>query len=397
MNSRSLAVIAALAVAPAAALAQEAAPAQGTQRDLAGDVDKVAAKADATAERLAEVEASVKSLKKLRFSGYVQARYAEGEKAVYGTRSSIDKEGFYIRRGRFKAVYDAGNARAGIQLDATASGVSLKEAFATVKLPMGFSVDAGQILLPFGYEVGVTSSSRLDVLERSAAIRKLLAGEYDRGVQVNWHRGGLQAKLGVFNGNGVDGGAYDNDRAKDVVGRVSYDFGVATVGASGWLGTLRVYDDAVSGSTTLPAGDFDRTRIGLDAQAFLDLLPIGGTALKGEFIQGQTILGKSLTDADLVALKAEVPQLGWYLLVNQAIGKDDAVAIRYDFYDEDTDKTDGEAGAKATGTLAVAYHHCFGGNFKASVLYELPRQVKGPSGFKDPKDDALTVQLQASF
>ena len=75
----------------------------------------------------------------------------------------------------------------------------------------------------------------------------------------------------------------------------------------------------------------------------------------------------------------------------------DAVALRYDYHDENTDLDDGEAKAKATGTLAVAYHHNFGGNLKASVLYELPTQLKGPDGFEDPEDDALTLQLQASF
>lgn len=402
MNTRSLAVLAALAIAPAATLAQEAtAPAATTQepqRDLGAEVDKTAGKADATAEKLAEVEATVNALKKLKVSGYVQGRYTYNQSATYGAGSNIDREGFYVRRGRFKTTYDAGDAEAVIQLDATGSGVSLKEAYARLKLPANVTIDLGQILMPFGYEVGIVSSANLDVLERSAAIRKLLAGEYDRGAQVAWKYRGLTAKVGLFNGNGVDGDKKDNDALKDVIGRVGYDFGFLNVGVSGWSGKLRVYQDVMNGTTVLLAkGDYDRTRFGADAQAWLDLLPIGGTSVKAEYIQGETIIGATASAADLAKLKVGIPQRGWYVGATQAIFKSDAVAVRYDYYDENTDKKDGETGSKATGTLAVAYHHYFGGNLKASVLYELPRQVKGPTGFKDPKDDALTLQLQASF
>lgn len=387
MNARSIAAIAALALAPAAIHAQEPA------RDLAGDVDTVTGRVDAAAEKLAELETTVKGLTKLKFSGYVQGRFTDGEKAVFHTRSDLDKEGFYVRRGRLKAVYDAGDAQAVIQLDATGSGVSLKEAYAQLKLPWELTLQAGQLPLPFGYEVGVVSSAHLDLLERSSVVRKLLAGEYDRGVALAWSRGPLSAKAGLYNGNGVEGGANDNDNLKDVIGRVAYDLGVVNVGLSGWYGTLRVYNTV----GTLEAGDYDRTRLGLDVQAYLDLLPVGGTAIKAEYLQGKTILGKTATDADLVKLKAGIPQMGWYALVSQTLGKRDAVAVRYDYYDENTDLDDGEAGAKATGTLALAWHHWFGGNLKASVLYEIPTQVKGPDGFEDPDDDALTFQLQASF
>jgi hypothetical protein len=405
MNARSLALLAALATAPAVTHAQEAAPAAPTDspaRDLASDVDTVGGKVDAISEKVAELETSVAGLKKLKFSGYVQGRFTDGEKGsfqkIYTTGyKDLDREGFYVRRGRLKAAYDAGGAMAVIQLDATGSGVSLKEAYAQLKLPFDVTVDAGQILIPFGYEVGVISSSGLDVLERASIIRKMVNGEYDRGATVAWKKAGFNAKVGLFNGNGVDGDKKDNDNLKDVIGRVAYDFGIVNVGASGWFGKLRVYRDAVSGTTTLPAGDYDRTRLGLDAQAYLDLLPVGGTALKAELIRGETIIDKTDTAAALVALKTGIPQLGWYLTLSQAIGKSDAVAVRYDYHDENTDKKDGEAGAKATGTLAVAYHHYFGGNLKASVLYELPRQVKGPTGFEDADDNALTLQLQASF
>jgi hypothetical protein len=415
MNSRSLAVLAALALAPAATFAQEvpasspaaapAAAAPAPSRDLASDVDTVGGKVDALAEKLAEIEATVGGLKKLKLSGYVQGRYGHGEKGSYYAiydkdgYKDLDREGFYVRRGRLKATYDAGDAEAVIQLDATGSGVSLKEAYARLKLPFNLTIDAGQLGIPFGYEVGIVSSANLDVLERSSIVRKLLAGEYDRGVAVGWKYGKLSAKAGLFNGNGVDGWTKDNDALKDVIGRVGYDFGIVNVGLSGWLGKLRVYEyqDLKAGVTSLAPGDYDRNRIGADVQTYLDLLPIGGTSLKAEYLQGETIIDKTDTADALKSLKTGIPQMGWYVSVVQSIGESDAVAVRYDYHDENTDAKDGDANAKATGTVAIAYHHYFGGNFKASALYEIPRQLKGKDGFEDPKDNALTLQLQASF
>lgn len=407
MNARSLAMLAALALAPAATPAQEAAapaPTDAPARDLASDVDTISGRVDATAEKVAELETTVASLKKLKFSGYVQGRFTDGEKGsfqdIYASGyKDLDREGFYVRRGRLKAAYDAGVGEAVIQIDATASGVSLKEAYARLKLPWNLTIDAGQLGMPFGYEVGVVSSSGLDVLERSSIVRKLLNGEYDRGVALGWSHGKLTAKAGLFNGNGVDGWTKDNDNLKDLIGRVAYDFGVASVGVSGWMGKLRVYEDVLDSSSAvlLAAGDYDRTRFGVDAQAWLDLLPIGGTAVKGEFLMGETVIDKTDTALALTKLKTGIPQMGWYLTLVQSIGKADAVAVRYDYHDENTDLDDGEAKAKATGTLAVAYHHYFGGNLKATVLYELPTQLKGPDGFEDPEDNALTLQLQATF
>ena len=60
--------------------------------------------------------------------------------------------------------------------------------------------------------------------------------------------------------------------------------GMVTAGVSGWYGKTIDYaraDDKV----------FPRNRVAVDAQLFLDLLPIGGTALKGEYMWGHTTIG----------------------------------------------------------------------------------------------------------
>ena len=67
------------------------------------------------------------------------------------------------------------------------------------------AIDAGLQLLPFGYEVGVRSSADLDLLERATFSRTFLKGEYDLGVALRGKHGPLNFKVGLFNGNGVDG------------------------------------------------------------------------------------------------------------------------------------------------------------------------------------------------
>ena len=91
----------------------------------------------------------------------------------------------------------------------------------------------------------------------------------------------MRAWLGVFDGNGTANRGFvgvDNDTEKDVYGRVAVDFKRFAVGVSGSGGLTYKPTDA-----TTPGKHYERTRIGLDAQLYLDLLPFGSTALKAEF------------------------------------------------------------------------------------------------------------------
>jgi hypothetical protein len=323
MSTRLIAALAALALAPAA-LAEEGAV------DTAAELATLSGKVESLAEQYAETKAAVSSLQKLKLSGYLQARWAWQEGASYNasttaTPATPDRNGFHIRRGRFKAVYAGDLADYVVQLDVIPAGLSMKEGYASVKLPLGLALDAGLQLFPFGYEVFGRSSSDLDTLERSQMSRRLLNGEYDLGLAL---RGTLQLvnfKVGVFNGNGVDSGqaGRDNDQLKDVIGRAWVDLGMLTAGVSGWYGKTRNYarlDDKV----------YDRNRVGVDAQLFLDLLPIGGTAIKGEYMWGHTTIGSTTgananfgAGANLPGLTSSAPvptTSGWYAALVQNVG-----------------------------------------------------------------------------
>jgi hypothetical protein len=417
MNPRSLslAVLAALAIAPAAAHAQEAAapatststPAVAPARDLASDVDSVGGKVDAVTEKVAELETSVAGLKKLKFSGYVQGRWAWLESARYAPKCAAatctadelkayappDRDNFYIRRGRFKATYTADVAQAVLQLDVVPSGVSIKEGYVSVNLPAGLAVDTGLQLLPFGYEVGVRSSADLELLERSQVTGKLLKGEYDIGVALRGANGPVNFKVGLFNGNGIDGGkGRDNDQLKDVIGRVGFDLGMVTGGLSGWYGKTIDYTSAAH-------TEYDRVRAAADLQVFLDLLPIGGTALKGEYIWGKTAIGTGGAGA---GDKLGKTMSGYYLLASQNVGKGYQVDVRWDSFIPDHG-IDHDAASNAskvfqTNELSAAVHAFVGEAWKLTLAYYHPMNgTKGATAVSDPKSDSVVAQAQVKF
>jgi hypothetical protein len=401
--NRLVAALAALALAPAAlaqdtaapaAPATDAAPAAAAPAEAGPDVAALEGKVEALAEQFAEVKGDVAKLKQLRFSGYVQPRFAWREDAIY-EKGAPTQDGFYLRRGRFKAVYDATSwAVFALQLDATPSGVGLKEAYATLKLPIeGLAVDAGLQLMPFGYEVGVRSSSDLDLLERANFSRTFLKGEYDLGVALKGARGPLNFKVGLFNGNGVDGAAgKDNDQNKDVIGRVGFDLGTVTGGVSGWYGKTVAY-------TLTDNKEYDRARVGADLQVFLDLLPIGGTALKGEYLWGKTQLG---TGSGGAGDALGVIGWGWYGILTQNVGPWNQIAVRYEQFNPDV-KIDRDAAANQgkvflQDEISGALHTYFGGNLKLSLAYYHPmNRTRGDTAPSDPKKDSFVAQLQAKF
>lgn len=391
MFARTVAILTAMALAPAVAVAQEAqASAPATDPAI------VEGKIDSLAEQYAETKVDVAGIKKLKFSGYLQARYAWQEAAVYSNKGTPDKDNFYIRRGRFKVVADADLTQFTLQLDAIPSGLSLKEAFVTLKLPAGWAVDAGLQLMPFGYEVASRSSSDLDLLERSQASVYFLDGEYDLGVSARGKYGPFAFRGGVFNGNGIKGAnGKDNDPAKDLIGRATVDLGFLTGGLSGWYGKAIDYSAVVNGGNV----SYDRVRAGVDVQVFLDLLPIGGTFVKGEYIWGKTGIG---TDNGGAGKNLGRAASGAYAILGQHLGHYNLVTVRYDsFINHAVDiETGGATNAKVlqTNEVAAAIHTFIGEGGKLSLAYYHPMNgTRGAAALADPKADRVEAQFQAKF
>ncbi|MCY1021812.1 porin [Pyxidicoccus sp. MSG2] len=411
-------LVALLTLTSSAALAQAAEPQPGTA-DATPPATETPATAEAPAEptvdeRMTTTEGKVSSLeeqnietkndlsalKKLKISGYVQARYQYQEPLDDTGTGGFSR--FGVRRGRLKTTYTTDWAQMMLQIDAVPdTGVTVRDAEATLYIPgtkQQMALTLGQMKWPFGYEA-VQSSSDREIPERSRVIRAFLPDERDRGAKFSsrFYKGLLNVAVGAFDGNGIFNQGFigtDNDKEKDVIGRAGFDMKWLSGGVSGWYGhTLgRKPTDTYRVA-------YDRNRIGLDAQMYLDVLPFGGTAIKGEYINGTTYSKSSgSTKVDQLG----VPASGWYGLVVQNVGLTDAVAVRYDYFDPENGRPNLETPEhkpgpnNSVGTLAVALLHYFSENLKATVAYELP-MTAAPGTAEDPHDNLLTLQLQARY
>lgn len=263
----------------------------------------------------------------LEFSGYIQARY------VWDEASTPEKvtDGFTVRRGRLKATYELEWSEYVLQIDATGKGLTLKDAEVHLIEPWtGYKLEAviGQHKYPFGFEVPQSSSKR-EFPERSRVVRSFLPGERDRGAKLLANIGAVRFMGGVFDGNGVDNKAargVDNDRFKDVVGRVGFDLKWLAAGVSGWYGQTLRHEEEDDQGVVIPEAVFPRTRIGADVQLVAKLLPFGKTALRWEGITGRTFAQSGVEQFG-------VPAAGWYAVLVQHLGDRTSIAARYEFFD----------------------------------------------------------------
>jgi hypothetical protein len=373
--------------------AQESTPTEPNER-----IDAIEGKVTSIDEQLAEAKATLAGLTKIKLSGYIQARYQYAENSKQGIDSSANplvKDGFSVRRGRLKATYLPSQYMSFVlQLDAVPSAVSLKDAEAHLTEPwtgQRLQLTVGQTKWPFGYEV-VQSSGDREFPERTRVVRAFAAGERDRGAKLNAKLGAGRLSLGVFDGNGteyrVPGGQrlfVDNDKNKDVVG------------LSGWWG--RTMDPGnPTASTAVPStGTYDRTRLGADVQLYLDLVPLGGTAIKGEFITGRTYFSSGIEQLG-------VPALGWYLLATQNLGTLVQVAARFDYFDGQAGVGDAvsssnpaaPASRNGVGTLGLLAAYYFDESIKITAVFEVPLTGTVDTAL-DPNDNLFTLQFQAKF
>lgn len=408
-----LSLLATTALAQAGGAVEAPAPVTDAPREtpsepantLTPDTDKLGflqGKVEALEEQFAETNAVVAALSKIKLSGYVQARYQNAENSasgVDGAGNPLVKDGFTVRYGRLAAEYRGTVARYFIQIDAVPSGVSLRDAEAGLTEPWTgkqmFSLTLGQTKWPFGYEA-VQSDTERELPERSRVIRAFFPNERDRGVKVSFKYGPVRAWLGAFDGNGIGNKGFvgvDNDKEKDLYGRVAVDFKWIAGGISASTGkTLRPESPTAQGKF------FDRNRIGVDVQAYLDLFPFGSTAIKGELVAGTTYQVSNVEQFGRTAL-------GWYALIVQNIGKHEQAAIRYDYFDPATgvltavDSKDPTkpASTNPVQTVGFVVSHYFDEVLKASVVYEIP--IVATTGTTDvaPRQNLFTLQLQAKF
>ncbi len=357
-------------------------------------VDWLQGKLESLEEQYAETKNDVFTFKKLKISGYVQARYA-----YLDAQPPLSQ--FSVRRARLKTEYQGDWARFMLQIDAMGGSDFIRDAEATLSEPWSgkqyLSLTAGLHKVPFGFE-GPYSSVDREFPERTLMTRSFFPGERDRGVKLTFHSRFLWAYAGVYDGNFTQMPGFttkDNDTEKDVTLRVMADFKWFVIGTSGVIGRTLKPADAVQeqGAHYVP-----RNRLGFDAQLYLDLFSFGGTSLIGEFVAGTSYWASGIERAGQSAL-------GWYLLLTQNIFEHEQVSFRYDFFDPATGTRNQPDPTKSTKpaplnqiqTFGIALTHYFDDVFKASVSYEMPMVFTSGQGDVAPRQNLLTVQFQARF
>jgi len=382
------------------------------------DVD-VSGKVEGMDEQLQVLQGEVDKLRKVKFSGYLQARYeiSEGDAdtvRVTGSPATItpaNVERFYLRRARFKLTYDhAPWSQLVLQIDAGSDRqVRMLDGYLALLEPRTpeprHQLWIGQFNVPFGYEIERSSSLR-ELPERSRMENILFPGERDRGIkaQSTW-ASRVETVVSVINGGGIGSPEFpttDPTRGKDVLGRVRGLFGTFDAAVSGYVGNATV-------PLTGPDIELDRTRFGLDAQAYYELPRLGGGTLRGEWWTGHNLNADSIA-ANVVRPSATNPVTllrdganpnslatdfqGGYVMWVQNLGATFQAAARYDWYDANVDVEHDQYDR-----WNVAAHWFYQGLTRFTVSYEAPKtdRADGAGGWVDPHDNLWTFQFQHTF
>lgn len=419
-------------------------------------------KVNGLTERLATAESDLAKLTKIKVSGYVQAQYQSFE------NPSLQPDNYFsLRRVRVKFTYEAAD---GVKFvvcpDLGAGTYTLKDAYVVLNdhWTKAFSLWMGKFNRP-NYEVEYSSSQR-EVAERSAVIRALYPGERAIGAKLEYNPVNVPLHVQLALLNGSDGITINNasgtnlnstenkdfDKYKDIMVRAYYNlslgnFGGLDFGAHGYFGSLKsnalkTLSSDYSTIKDVKLGDaVKRNWVGGEFQLFADVL--GGLSIKGEYIAGKNA---SIGYAPIAAsgTAAAVPGVGnfqnnfsgYYLYFIKNLGKKNQFALRYDYYDPNTDikgkdvkvvkytspdattlasRTSGKSDL-ATSTLSLALHHYFDDNLRITLNYDIVKNEKvgseglltesytNPDGTKGTLDygkvinqNLLTLRIQAKF
>ena len=398
---------------------------QAQMTDSLKDVlDKHEGQLNALDERVLVNEADLSKLNKLKISGYIQAQWLLNDKDHVTANEPTNS--FWIRRARIKFTYQAlDGVKFVLQPDFSTGNLSLKDAYAVVNLPKlkDITLWAGQFNRT-NYEVEYSSSQR-EVLERSKVIRALYPGEREVGVKLEYKGSEIPLKVQfmAMNGNFTGAQPVDYDSKKDLMGRLVYSIKLPSSGIGIDLGPNFYYggtgikyntyisdENGKLDSTSYAAGDYlPKQWVGGEIQIFADFL--GGTALKGEYIQGINSITSSTNQdskSSVSARRADPVKMrhfsGYYLYLIKNIGLKNQFVLKYDFYDPNTNLSgDAAKGEVSWKTYTVAWQHYLNDYIRISLQYEIPKYEVNASRPEDYKDltgaygNTLGIRVQAKF
>ncbi len=414
-----VALLVGLALVPPVAARAHADEADSTVAPAAVTRQELQEHLDGFGEILQTMQADLDKLKRFKFSGYLQARTEVGEASrdsvrVTGnpyTPTAANLTRFYVRRARLKLTYDSSPlSQAVIYVDGGQDRtIRLLEAYVTLLDPWtalhDHQLTVGQFNVPFGYELERSSSAR-ELPERSRAENVLFSGERDRGAKLEsqWTPQ-LKTSFSVLNGGGINSADFpttDPTRGKDVTARARWSQGIFDAALSYYWGRQLT---PLTGSDVVT----DKTRLGLDAQAFWQVPRLGGGTLRAEWYTGHEINPDSVkalivapTDANKVRLLkagADAAHLasdaqGGYVMWVQNVGDPAQAVVRWDWWDPNVD-----ADHDQYERLSLGANWFWDGFTRLTVAYEVPLTdvANAPGRWRDPHDNLWTFQLQHKF
>lgn len=393
-------------------------------------------------ENYLETKTTVGGLAKLKIGGLVQVRMIHNMDTGYISAAPNQQNYFMVRRGRMKATYDAGNGSQWVmQFDIKEKGLSAQDIYTKWDEPWlkMFSIQAGMQDIPFGYEIGY-SSSGMEYLERSTFERNsMFKDEKDIGaiLGVKAKIPGLDdfgLKLAYLNGAGLPGTQPASTQDPSCfVGRLNLGKDLVDAGVGLGFGASYYHDSRkastggfyyqVDGSATprksgSNSKDLGADILGADAQMTADMSMVPGLAgakIMTELYTG-TAVGTKSNNQRSVLLTDTLYQrdvLGWYVAYVQNVGKSVQAVVRYDVYDPNTNVDGDKVGTNGTSSADMMYNNWyFGlnwfatGNLKFTVGYDLIQNETSAklassnphkNFAKDVDDDVLTLQGQFAF
>jgi hypothetical protein len=412
-------------------------------------------KIDTIPATVEKVVSDVTILNRLKVSGYMQAQFQKADTAgiesfAGGNFGSTLDNRFAIRRGRVKFAYDYAFSQFVMQIDVTEKGVGIKDAYVSFTDPWlnSFSITAGVMDRPYGYEISYSSSSR-ESPERSRMFQTLFPGERDLGAKFTFQPpktsryNFFKLDAGFYNGSG--GTVVDFDGYKDFIGHMminknsrneklrfglglsyynggwrqgtKYSYSMNTV--AGANGDIMAF--AVDSVTAAVGSKLRREYVGADAQISIDF-PFGLTQLRGEYIMGtQPGVAASSTSPNAQPADAYLRNFNgaYFYWIQNILQSKFQTVVKYDFYDPNTDVSGNDIGVKISGknkatgaadikysTLGLGLVYKWNSQVRITAYYDLVTNetttaIVNPSTVKDLStdrhDNVFTLRVQYKF
>lgn len=389
-------------------------------------------------EQIQSNQSDIKSLKKFKVSGYVQAQMevvGKDGKSKTGQNTGFDPSidgtdshhflRYGLRRSRIKFQYTENIAKAVFELDITEGGVKPKNAFIQVDPCKWLSLQAGLVTLWYGHEVAY-SSSELEVLERSKFLQDLFPDEKDLALRAtfkglkNTFTDGFKLDLGVVSGGAIN--KTPNGKV-NFLGRLSYGHSTSSLeyglGVSYYHGKTNnannlwyeIQNDVWSVEDSSQANTrHKRQYFGIDGQVSFETL-LGLTAIRAEYTLGtqpsqksglKSPNGNEYNSSDAFAYNRKFTGAYIYLIQDIYTLPFSAV-LKWAYVDNNTDIS----GDKVTNKADLAYN-----DFGFGLMWRINPQLRLTAMFDynknetssniakysdDIADNVFTMRLQYKF